>query len=254
MLLADKVAVLTGVNSGIGHRAAELFAENGAKIVGADINTDRMDRLRAEIEGFGSEFVGCKCDVRNPEDVKAVLKTAVSEFGRIDIIVNIAGISCDRPITRISEDEFTRVMDINVKGVFNFCKYAVPYFKKQKHGVIVNTSSITATCGSGMGCPYPASKAAIMAMSKALAYELAPWNIRVNTVSPGVVNTEMVAGLDPRARKTFEKSIPMGRMGEPEDVANAMLFLASDMAKYITAANLAVDGGYRPSTVNPVKA
>lgn len=117
--------------------------------------------------------------------------------------------------------------------------------------MIINTSSITGIYGSGMGCPYPASKAAIMGMTKSLACELAPWNIRVNSVAPGVVNTEMVAALPTAARKTFEKTIPLGRMGEPEDVASAMLFLASDMSKYITGTTLCVDGGYRPSTVNP---
>ena len=252
MLLLNKVAVITGVNSGIGHETALKFAENGAKVFGVDISTDKMDELKKNIEALGSEFVGCRCDVRDKSDVKSVLKKAYEHYGKIDIVVNIAGVSCDKPIRYISEDEFSRVMDINVKGVFNFCKYAVPYFKKQKHGVIINTSSVTATFGSGMGCPYPASKAAIQGLSKSLAFELAPWNIRVNTVSPGVVNTEMVASLDPKAKKTFEKTIPMGRMGEPDDISNAMVFLASDMSKYITAADIPVDGGYRPSTVNPV--
>ena len=252
MLLANKVAVLTGVNSGIGHETALCFAKNGAKIFGVDISTDKMEKLREDIEASGSEFIGCKCDVRSKDQVKAALKQAFEHYGKIDIVVNIAGVSCDKPVSRIKDDEFSRVMDINVKGAFNFCKYAVPYFKKQKHGVIINTSSVTATCGSGMGCPYPASKAAIQGMSKSLAFELAPWNIRVNTVSPGVVNTEMVAALNPEARKTFEKTIPLGRMGEPEDISNAMLFLASDMSQYITASNIAVDGGYRPSSVNPV--
>ncbi len=250
MLLSNKVAVLTGVNSGIGRKTAEIFAENGAKIFGVDVRTDCMEELKAVVESYGSEFVGCQCDVRNAEDVKQVLKKAFDHYGKIDIMLNIAGVSCDKPISRISEDEFGRVMDINVKGVFNFCKYVTPYFKKQKHGVIINTSSITAICGSGMGCPYPASKAAILGLSRTLAFELAPWNIRVNTVAPGVINTEMVSSLEPSARKTFEKSIPLKHMGDAADVANAMLFLASDMAKYITSANLCVDGGYRPSTVN----
>lgn len=250
MLLSNKVAVITGVNSGIGRKAAEVFAKNGAKIFGVDVRTDCMDNLKNVVEGFGSEFYGCQCDVRNAEDVKSALQKAVEHYGAIDIMLNIAGVSCDKPITRITEDEFGRVMDINVKGVFNFCKYVTSYFKKQKHGVIINTSSITALCGSGMGCPYPASKAAILGMSKTLAFELAPWNIRVNTVAPGVINTEMVSSLESSARKTFEKSIPLKHMGDAEDVANAMLYLASDMAKYVTATNICVDGGYRPSTVN----
>jgi NAD(P)-dependent dehydrogenase (short-subunit alcohol dehydrogenase family) len=141
-------------------------------------------------------------------------------------------------------------MDINVKGVFNFCKYATPYFKKKKSGVIINTSSVTGIYGSGMGCPYPTSKAAIIGLTKSLAIELAPWKIRVNAVAPGVVNTEMVAVLNEQERKTFTNSIPLKRMGEAEDISYAMLYLASDWASYVTGITIQVDGGYRPSNVN----
>ncbi len=250
MLLSDKVAVITGVNSGIGRKTAELFAESGAKIVGVDIRTDRMKDLQNKVEASGAEFLGCQCDVRDAESVKSVFKQTVKRFGKVDLVVNIAGVSSDRPITRTTTEEFERVMDINVKGVFNFCKYATPYFKKQRHGVIINTSSITGIFGSGMGCPYPASKAAIIGLTKSLAIELAPWNIRVNAVAPGVVNTEMVAVLNERERQTFIKSIPLKRMGEAEDIAHAMLYLASDWASYVTGTTICVDGGYRPSTVN----
>lgn len=250
MLLSDKIAVITGVNSGIGRRTAELFAEHGAKIAGVDIRTDRMADLQAKVESFGSEFLCCQCDVRDAANVKSVFSQVVSRFGRVDIVVNIAGVSSDRPITLTTTEEFERVMGINVKGVFNFCKYATPYFKKQKHGVIINTSSITGLYGSGMGCPYPASKAAILGLTKSLAIELAPWNVRVNAVAPGVVNTEMVAQLSDRERKSFESTIPLKRMGEAEDISHAMLYLASDWASYVTGSTLCVDGGYRPATVN----
>lgn len=249
-LLQDKVAVITGVNSGIGRRTAELFAEQGANIVGVDICTDRMEELKTQVEESGSAFLGCQCDVRDPESVKAVYKQAVQRFGKVDIVANIAGVSSDRPITHTTSEEFQRVMDINVKGVFNFCKYATPYFKKQKRGVIINTASVTGIYGSGMGCPYPASKAAIIGLTKSLAIELAPWKVRVNAVAPGVINTEMVAALTEQARKTFEGSIPLKRMGEAEDISYAMLYLASDWASYVTGSVLQVDGGYRPSTVN----
>lgn len=241
---------MTGVNSGIGRRTAELFAEQGAKIAGVDIRTDRMEELKAKVESLGSEFLGCPCDVRDASSVKAVFSQVVSRFGRVDIVVNIAGVSSDKPITLTSTEEFERVMGINVKGVFNFCKYATPYFKKQKHGVIINTSSITGIYGSGMGCPYPASKAAILGLTKSLAIELAPWNVRVNAVAPGVINTEMVAQLSERERKSFERSIPLKRMGEAEDISRAMLYLASDWASYVTGSTICVDGGYRPTTVN----
>lgn len=250
-LLNQQVAVITGVNSGIGRKAAELFAREGANVVGVDINVDRMAALKETIEGLGPSFLGCRCDVRDAAQVRAVFKQATEAFGRVDMVINIAGVSCSSPITRIKEEEFHRVMDINVKGVFNFCKYAAMLFKKQKHGVIINTSSVTGMYGSGMGCPYPASKAAIIGLTRSLAIELAPWNVRVNSVAPGVINTEMVGALDERARKTFENTIPLKRMGEAEDVAEAMLFLASDKARYITGTTISVDGGYRPSTVNP---
>jgi NAD(P)-dependent dehydrogenase (short-subunit alcohol dehydrogenase family) len=249
-LLENKVAVVTGVNSGIGRRTAELFAEHGAKIVGVDVRTDRMEELEAKVKSFGTEFVGCQCDVRDDESVQNVFKQAVKSFGRIDIVANIAGVSSDRPLTRTTGEEFSRVMDINVKGVFNFCKYATPYFKKQKSGVIINTSSVTGIFGSVMGCPYPTSKAAIIGLTKSLAIELAPWKIRVNAVAPGVVNTEMVAVLNEQERKTFTNSIPLKRMGEAEDISYAMLYLASDWASYVTGITIQVDGGYRPSNVN----
>lgn len=250
MLLSDRVAVITGVNSGIGRRTAELFGEQGAAIVGADVRTDRMDELKSHAEASSSEFLGCRCDVRDAASVKSVFSEAVKRFGRVDIVVNIAGVSSDRPITLTSDEEFDRVMDINVKGVFNFCKFATPYFKKQKHGVIINTSSITGIYGSGMGCPYTASKAAILGLTKSLAIELAPWNVRVNAVAPGVINTEMVAMLSDRERKSFVNTIPLRRMGEADDIARAMLYLASDWASYVTGATICVDGGYRPNTVN----
>ncbi len=250
-ILKDKTVVITGVNSGIGRECARMFAAEGAKIVGADVRTDRMDELEASVKEAGSEFLGCQCDVRSGENVKDVLHQAFERFGHIDIMVNVAGVSSDYPITRTTEEEFQRVMDINVKGVFNFCKYAVPYFKKQRHGVIVNTASVTGIYGSGIGCPYPASKAAIIGLTKSLAMELSHWQIRVNAVAPGVVNTEMVASLDERAKKAFANSIPLKRMAEPSDIADAMLFLASDKASYITGTVLCVDGGYRPPQVDP---
>ena len=237
MLLTDKVAVITGVNSGIGRKTAELFAQQGAKIAGVDIRTDRMDELKDHVESCA-------------ESVRSVFKQAVNRFGHVDMVVNIAGVSSDLPITRTTTEEFERVMDINVKGVFNFCKYATPYFKKQRQGVIINTASVTGIYGSGMGCPYPASKAAIIGLTKSLAFELAPWNIRVNAVAPGVINTEMVAVLNEKEKQSFARTIPLKRMGEAEDISRAMLYLASDWASYVTGTVISVDGGYRPSTVN----
>lgn len=250
MLLSGQVAVITGVNSGIGRKTAEIFAEQGANIVGVDIRTDRMEELQKQVEAYGAKFLGCQCDVRSEEDVKACLSKAFKTFGAIDIMVNIAGVSSDRPITRTTGEEYQRVMDINVRGTFNFCKNAAVYFKKQKHGVIINTASVNGIYGAGMGCPYSASKGAIISLTKSLAIELAPWHVRANAVAPGVVNTEMVAVLGEKERQCFIDSIPLKRMGEAEDISRAMLFLASDWASYITGTIVNVDGGYRPPTIN----
>lgn len=219
-------------------------------VAGVDINTGNMADLSEAAEKYGTQFESYQCDVRSEEAVKAVVDAVAERFnGRIDIMLNVAGITVDMPVTRTDKSVFERVMDVNAGGTFNFCKHAARYMKKQRSGAIVNTSSVTAQFGTQMGTPYGASKAAILGITRALAMELAPWNIRVNAVAPGVVNTEMVSNLNELERESCARSIPLGRLGEPEDIAKAMLFLASDNASYITGATLNVDGGYRPSFV-----
>lgn len=250
MLLQGKTAIITGANSGIGHECVLRFLAEGARVAGVDINTGNMSGLTRAAEENGTQFEPFQCDVRDENAVKTVVDAAVERFGgRLDVMLNVAGITVDLPVTRTDKSVFDRVMDVNAGGTFNFCKYAASYMKKQRSGVIVNTSSVTAQFGTQMGTPYGASKAAILGITRSLAMELAPWNIRVNAVAPGVVNTEMVAGLNDLERESCARSIPLGRLGEPEDIANAMVFLASDLASYITGATLNVDGGYRPSFV-----
>lgn len=219
-------------------------------VAGVDVNTGNMSGLSEAAEKYGTQFEPYQCDVRSEEAVKAVVDAVAERFnGRIDIMLNVAGITVDMPVTRTDKSVFERVMDVNAGGTFNFCKHAARYMKKQRSGAIVNTSSVTAQFGTQMGTPYGASKAAILGITRSLAMELAPWNIRVNAVAPGVVNTEMVSNLNELERESCARSIPLGRLGEPEDIAKAMLFLASDNASYITGATLNVDGGYRPSFV-----
>ena len=219
-------------------------------VAGVDINTGNMAGLSEAAEKYGTQFESYQCDVRSEEAVKAVVDAVAERFnGRIDIMLNVAGITVDMPVTRTDKSVFERVMDVNAGGTFNFCKHAARYMKKQRSGAIVNTSSVTAQFGTQMGTPYGASKAAILGITRSLAMELAPWSIRVNAVAPGVVNTEMVSNLNELERESCARSIPLGRLGEPEDIAKAMLFLASDNASYITGATLNVDGGYRPSFV-----
>lgn len=219
-------------------------------VAGVDVNTGNMAGLSEAAEKYGTQFEPYQCDVRSEEAVKAVVDAVAERFnGRIDIMLNVAGITVDMPVTRTDKSVFERVMDVNAGGTFNFCRHVARYMKKQRSGAIVNTSSVTAQFGTQMGTPYGASKAAILGITRSLAMELAPWNIRVNAVAPGVVNTEMVSNLNELERESCARSIPLGRLGEPEDIAKAMLFLASDNASYITGATLNVDGGYRPSFV-----
>ena len=250
MLLKDKVAIITGANSGIGHECVLTFIAEGAKVAGVDINTGNMAELADAAEKAGTQFEAFTCDVRNEEAVKSVVDAVAEKFGgRIDIMLNVAGITVDMPVTRTDKSVFDRVLDVNAGGTFNFCKCVAGYMKKQHGGSIVNTSSVTAQYGTQMGTPYSASKAAILGITRSLAMELAPWNIRVNAVAPGVVNTEMVSSLNEKERESCARSIPLARLGEPKDISNAMLFLASDMASYITGTTLNVDGGYRPAFV-----
>lgn len=246
MLLTGCTAIITGAASGIGRECAALFLSNGATVAGVDIRTDGMSALEALAREHNGRFAAFECDVRNAEAVERVVNETVARFGNVDIVLNVAGITTDVPVTRMSEDVYRRIMDVNTLGVFNFCKYAAAHMKRQRRGVIINTSSVTAQYGTQLGCAYAASKAAILGLTRSLALELAPWGIRVNAVAPGVVNTEMVAALSEAERATCARSIPLGRLGESEDIAEAMLFLASDKAKYITGTTLNVDGGYRP--------
>lgn len=247
MMLKDKVAIITGANSGIGRECVLRFLAEGAKVAGVDINTGSMSALAEAAEKYETQFEAYQCDVRSEEAVKTVVEAVAARFGgRIDIMLNVAGITVDMPVTRTEKSVFDRVIDVNAGGTFNFCKQVAVFMKRQRSGSIVNTSSVTAQFGTQMGTPYSASKAAILGITRSLAMELAPWNIRVNAVAPGVVNTEMVSNLNETERESCARSIPLGRLAEPADIANAMLFLASDMASYITGSTLNVDGGYRP--------
>lgn len=246
-MLNNKVAIITGGTRGIGFAIAQTFLKNGAKVAVLGSRKETVDNALSKLKSENSswEVMGLYPDLTDYSAVEAAFKTISEKFGGIDILVNNAGISAREPIEAYEPDAFKKIMDLNVTAVFNGCKAAVP-FMKEKGGSIINTSSMVAKFGQQSGVGYPASKFAVNGLTQSLARELGKYNIRVNAVAPGVTRTDMVAALPEEMVARVAAGIPLGRVGEPEEVANAFLFLASDMASYISGAILAVDG----ATVN----
>ena len=247
-MLKNRVAVITGGTRGIGFAIAELFAKNGAKVAVFGSRKETVDKALDKLSAIdpGWEIMGLYPDLTDYASVEAAFAQVKERFGKIDILVNNAGISAREPIEAYEPDAFKNIMDLNVTAVFNGCKAVVPMMKENGGGSIINTSSMVAKFGQQSGVGYPASKFAVNGMTQSLARELGKYNIRVNAVAPGVTRTDMVAALPEEMVARVAAGIPMGRVGEPEEVANAFLFLASDMASYISGAVLAVDG----ATVN----
>ena len=242
MRLRDKVAVVTGGGSGFGTAICRRFASEGARVVVVDL----LESGQAVAQEIGGVFVAA--DVTKDEDARRMVQTAVARFGRVDIVVNNAGLpQPPAPIEQTTEAQFDRLMSVNAKAIFLAAKHAVPAMRRQGGGVILNTVSVAAIRPRPNLTAYNASKGAALVMSKSLAIELAPDRIRVNAICPGPGDTPMLAvfvGGDTEAhRAPFLSSIPLGRLCSPEDVANAMVFLASDEASFITGVVLEVDGG-----------
>lgn len=242
-MLENKVAIITGGTRGIGYAIASKFLENKAKVVilGSKMEsvTSAIEKLKEKNKDY--EVIGYAPTLTNSAEVKEVFESVKEAYGKIDILVNNAGVSSSTPITDFTEEEYDKVADLNIKGVFICSKEAVPYLAETQ-GSIINTSSMVSIYGQPAGVMYPASKFAVNGMTKSLARELAPKGIRVNAVAPGITNTDMVAKLPKEMIEPLIKTIPLGRIGEPEDIANAFLFLASDMASYVTGNILSVDG------------
>ncbi len=239
-MLKNKVAVITGGTRGIGFAIAELFLKNGAKVAVLGSRKETVDKA---LEKLGGEVMGLYPDLTDYSAVEAAFAEIKAKFGRIDILVNNAGISAREPIEAYDPDAFKSIMDLNVTAVFNGCKAVVPIMKEIGGGSIINTSSMVSKAGQVSGVGYPTSKYAVNGMTVSLARELGKYNIRVNAVAPGVTRTDMVAALPEEMVARVAAGIPMGRVGEPEEVANAFLFLASDMASYVSGTVLGVDGG-----------
>ena len=243
-MLQGKVAVITGGTRGIGYATVKKFLENGAKVAMLGSREETVQKALASLKEENPEYpvVGYWPNLTKHEEVKEVFEKVKEEFGSLDVLVNNAGISARDPLYDYDPAAFEKIMDLNVNAVFNCSQVAACIMKEQGGGVILNTSSMVSIYGQPAGCGYPTSKFAVNGMTKSLARELGKDNIRVNAVAPGVIRTDMVAALPESVIQPLINTIPLRRVGEPEDIANAFVFLASDMASYITGVVLSVDG------------
>jgi 3-oxoacyl-[acyl-carrier protein] reductase len=244
MKLKDRVAIVTGAARGIGKAIALTLLREGGKLAIIDSDRERLEILKKEFEKENKEVIVIPCDITKSSDVKEMAVQVHKKFGRIDILVNNAGIIRRGTIETVTEEDWDRVIEVNLKGTFNCCKAVVEIMKNQNYGKIVNVSSIAGKLGDITSAPgYGPSKAGIDALTKTLARQLAPYGINVNAVSPHAIETEMSAQWSEERRKEIIASIPLGRLGKPEDVAEAVLFLVSDEASFITGEILDVNGG-----------
>ena len=239
--LDGKVAVVTGANTGLGQGMAIALAQAGAKVV--LVGRRNCDETQAKIDEFGGQSAQVLADLSLTESVDQVLSGALDAFGRVDILVNNAGITKDGLMLRMTDEDFDRVIDVNLKGTFNCTKYVSKYMLKQKSGKIINISSVVGLSGNAGQVNYSASKAGIIGITKSAAKELSSRGITVNAVAPGYVDTDMTKVLSDNIRNEILKNIPLQRMGNVEDISNCVAFLASEDASYITGQVISVDGG-----------
>lgn len=242
-MLKGKIAVITGGTRGIGFATAKKFLENEAKVVLLGSKQETVEKAIKELKQMNSNYdvIGFYPNLSSKEEMNEVFKKVKEIYGCIDILINNAGISSKTKIEDYSEEEYDKITNLNIKSVFNCSKQIIPYLKETK-GVILNTSSMVSIYGQPSGVMYPTTKFAVNGITKSLARELAPQGIRVNAVAPGIINTDMVAKLPKEMIEPLIKTIPFGRIGEPEDIANAFLFLSSNLSSYITGVVLSVDG------------
>lgn len=243
-MLEGKTAIITGGTRGIGFATVEKFLENGANvaILGSRKETVEiaLEKLKEKYES--TKFIGLSPKLSDEKEVKEAFETVKNTFGSIDILINNAGISARDSLYEYKLEDFKKIIDLNITSIFNCSKIAALTMKEQGKGVILNTSSMVSLYGQASGCGYPTSKFAVNGLTKSLARELGKDGIRVNAVAPGVIMTDMMKDVPENLIQPIIQTIPLGRIGQPEDIANAFLFLASDMASYITGAILSVDG------------
>lgn len=243
-MLKGKIAVVTGGTRGIGYAIVEAYLKNGATVVLFGSRQETVDKALASLKSQNPDWpvTGMAPNLADYNAVQAALQQVAEQFGRLDILVNNAGVSARESLYEYDPAEFEKTMSLNVTAVFNACRAAAPIMKEQGVGCILNTSSMVSIYGQSAGVAYPTSKFAVNGLTKSLARELGPDGIRVNAIAPGITRTDMVASLPDELVARITAPVPLRRAGEPEEVANAFLFLGSDMASYITGAVLCVDG------------
>lgn len=243
-LLTGKTAIITGATRGIGKGIAEAFAKNGCNIAFTYASSvEKAKMLEQEWSALGVKVKSYQSDASDYEAAQKLVDDVLTEFGKIDIVVNNAGITRDNLLMRMSLEDYEEVIRVNLNSAFNLTKAVVKPMMKERSGSIINMSSIVGRKGNAGQANYAASKAGLIGFSKSVALELGSRNIRCNVIAPGFIETEMTEKLDPKAIEAWRASIPLKRGGTPEDIANACLFLASDMSSYITGQVLSVDGG-----------
>lgn len=243
MRLKDKVAIITGAGRGIGQATAVKFAREGARVVVCDLTPEWIDQTVALCKEAGAESIGCVADVRDMKSLDAMVKATLAKWGRVDCLVNNAGIVMDAQLKNMTEEQFDKVIDINLKGVFNCTKAVAQTMLGQESGVILNASSIVGLYGNFGQTNYAASKFAVIGMMKTWARELGRKGIRSNAICPGFISTDILKSMPDRVLRALEEKVPMGRLGTPEEIANTFAFLASDEASYINGAVIEVSGG-----------
>lgn len=243
MRLKEKVAIVTGASSGIGEATAKKFASEGAKLVLVDLKQTDIDRTSEVIKKQGAQCIGIETDVTDRKKVEELMKATVTHYGRVDIVINNAGITQDAKLEKMTEQQWDKVIDVNLKGVFNVTQAAAKVMIEQKSGVILNASSVVGVYGNFGQTNYAASKWGVNGMTKSWAKELGRYGIRVNAIAPGFISTPMVQKMPEKVLEMMKSKSVLNRLGRPEDIADGYAFLASDEAQYITGTILSIDGG-----------
>jgi len=241
--LKGKIAIVTGGAAGIGYATAKVFLQEGATVAICDINTERTNQAVAELSTLGT-IRGFSVDISNKEQIQVMVDAVMSEFGRIDILINNAGITQDAQFYKMTEKQFDLVVNVNLKGTFLFSKAVIPVMMEQKYGKIIHASSVSAFNGNFGQTNYAATKAAIIGMTRVMGKELGKYGINVNAIAPGSIMTDMYSAVPEEAKKKKLAAIPLRRYGMPEEAAKLFAFLASDESSYITAQTIVIDGGF----------